>query len=391
MHPRPRDAFLEFSTMLQDQVLAPARAPNKKFVIHSDQLKSAARAISLPSRSSGVIAMTLSADALRLCESTSDSGFSIITTLDLTRSNLAQDEVIGLEVPKQLLASWSHHYDCELFFELDKDQDVLAWQGSGRSFHMRASVRFFDPKTGAEERRHLAEINARALCDAIGYAALLIEKRTASAELFDGLQISGGAAKSGYLGGVSLYRSTNLPGDLRFILPKRNVANARSAVSKMQGTVVVAETDEMVFVKSGSTELSWIKTGKCPAIDGIFDKPMAATFDVAVAEAVDSATIARIASDRGRIVLETSDHDHMLSLLSISPASRYNVAFKGILRQCSLAAGSKLELNINLADLHRVLISVRTPYAEISIAKLGLIVKSECAEYVETSALGAIH
>lgn len=375
--------------MLQDQVLVPA--PVRKFVIHSDQLKSAARAISLPSRSSGTITMMLSANTLQLRESTSDNGLTVATTLDLTRSNLAEDEIIGLELPKQLLASWSHHYDCELSFELDKDQDVLAWRGSGRSFHMKASVRFVDAKTGAEEPRHLAEINARTLYDAIGYAALLIEKRTAGSQAFDGLQISGGAARSGYLGGVSLYRSTTLPDALSFILPKRNVTNARTAISKMQGAVVVAETDEALFIKSGSTELSWIKTGKCPAMDGIFGKPMAATFDVAVAEAVDSATIARIASDRGRIVLETSDHDHMLSLLSISPASRYNVAFKGTLRQCSLTSGSKLELNVNLADLHRVLLSVRTPYAEISISKLGLIVKSAGADYVETSALAALH
>ncbi|MEH2539174.1 hypothetical protein [Bradyrhizobium sp. AZCC 1699] len=377
--------------MLQEQVLVPAHAPVRKFVVHSDQLKSAARAISLPSRSSGTITMMLSANALRLGESTSDNGLSVATTLDLTRSNLADDEIIGFELPKQLLASWSHHYDCELSFELDKNQDALAWRGSGRSFHMRAPVRFVDAKTGAEEPRHLAEINARALYDAIGYAALLIEKRTAGTQAFDGLQISGGGARSGYLGGVSLYRSTALPDALSFILPKRNVTNARTAIGKMQGAVVVAETDEAVFIKSGSTELCWIKTGRCLPIDGIFASPMAATFDVAVAEALDSATIARIASDRGRIVLETSDSDHALSLLSISPASRYDVAFKGTLRQCSLAPGSKLELNINLADLHRVLLSIRTPYAEISISKHRLIVKSAFADYVETSALAALH
>jgi hypothetical protein len=388
-HPPSRDALSEFSTMLQDQV--PAPAPVRKFVVHSDQLKSAARAISLPSRPSGTITMMLSATALRLAESTSDKGFSVATTFDLIRSNLTEDEIIGFEIPKQLLASWGHHYDCELSFELDKDQDALAWRGSGRSFHMRAPVRFVSAKASTEETRQLAEINARALYDAIGYAALLIENRTAGTQAFDGLEISGRGARSGYLGGVSLYRSNALPEALSFILPKRNVTNARAAIGKMQGAVVVDETDEALFIKSGSTELSWTKTGRCPPIDGIFATAMTATFDVAVAEALHSATIARIASDRGRIVLETSDSDHALSLLSISPASRYDVAFKGALRQCGLAPGSKLELNINLADLHRVLLSVRTPYAEISICKNGLIVKSACAEYVETSALTALH
>lgn len=383
--------FPEFSTMLQDQVLVPAPAPVRRFVVHSDQLKSAARAISLPSRSSGVIAMMLSADALRLGESTSDNGFSVATTFDLIRSTLAADEIIGLEIPKRVLASWSHHYDCELSFELDKDGESLAWKGSGRSFHIGTPVRLIDAKARTEEPRSLADVNARALYDAIGYAALLIENRTAGTQAFDGLQISGGGAKSGYLGGVSMYRSAALPDDLSFVLPKRNVANARAAIGKMQGALVVAETDDAVFVKSGSTELSWIKTGRCRPIDGIFGTAMTATFDVAVTEALRSATIARIASDRGRIVLETSDSDHTLSLLSISPTCRYDVAFKGALRQCSLAPGSKLELNINLADLHRVLLSVRTPNAEISISKHLLIVKSACADYVETSALAALH
>ncbi|QQO34277.1 hypothetical protein JJC00_00715 [Bradyrhizobium diazoefficiens] len=375
--------------MLQDQVLVPA--PVRKFVVHSDQLKSAARAISLPSRSSGTITMMLSVSTLRLSEPTSDNGLSVATTLDLTRSNLADDETIGFELPKQLLASLGHHYDCELSFELDKNQDALAWRGSGRSFHMRAPVRFVDAKTSAEEPRHLAGIDARTLYDAIGYAALLIEKRTAGTQAFDGLQISGGGARSGYLGGVSLYRSTALPDAVSFVLPKRNVTNARAAIGKMQGAVVVAETDDAIFIKSGSTELSWSKTGRCRAIDGIFDTAMTATFDVAVAEALDSATIARIASDRGRIVLETTDSDHALSLLSISPAARYDVALRGTLRQCSLAPGSKLELNVNLADLHRVLLSIRTPDAEIAISKHLLIVKSACADYVETSALAALH
>ncbi|MCK1453579.1 hypothetical protein IVB36_22565 [Bradyrhizobium sp. 35] len=375
--------------MLQEQVLVPATV--RKFVIHSDQLKSAARAISLPSRSSGTITMMLSSSELRLGESTPDNGFSVATAVDLVRSNLAEDEIVGFEFPKQLLASLGHHYNCELSFELDKEQDALAWRGSGRSFHMTAPVRFFEAKSRAEEPRHLAQVDARVLYHAIGYAALLIENRTAGTQAFDGLQISGGRARSGYLGGVSLYRSTGLPDALSFVLPKRNVNNARAAIGKMQGAVVVAETDDAVFIKSGSTELSWIKTGRCRPFDGIFDTAMAATFDVAVAEALDSTTIARIASDRGRVVLETSDSNHVLSLLSISPTSRYDVAFKGALRECSLAPGSKLELNINLADLHRVLLSIRTLDAEISITKHLLIVKSACADYVETSALAALH
>lgn len=377
--------------MPQDQVPAPAPAPVRKFVVHSDQLKSAARAISLPSRSSGVIAMTLSADTLRLGESTSDNGFSVATTFDLIRSNLAEGEIIGFEIPKQVLASWSHHYDCELSFELDKDDDALAWKGSARSFHIRTPVRFFDAKARMEEPRRLAEVNGRALYDAIGYAALLIDKRTAGAQAFDGLQISGGGARSGYLGGVSLYRSVALPNDLSFILPKRNVTNARAAIGKMQGAVVVAETDDAVFINSGSTELSWTRAGRCRPFDSIFDTAMTATFNVVVPEALGIATIARIASDRGRIVLQASDCDHSLSLLSISPTSRYEATLKGELRECSLPPDSRLELNIDLADLHRVLLSVRTPDAEISISKHRLIVKSACSDYVETSALAALH
>ncbi|MBR0866303.1 hypothetical protein JQ614_32260 [Bradyrhizobium diazoefficiens] len=391
-HPPSRDAFPEFSTMLQDQVLAPSRAPAlvKKFVVHSDQLKSAARAISLPSRSSGVIAMTLSADALRLSESTSDNGFSVATTVDLIRSNLADNETIGFEIQKKVLASWSHHYDCELSFELDKDEDGLAWKGSARSFHIRTPVRFVDATAGTEEPRRLAEVNARALYDAIGYAALLIEKRTTGTQAFDGLQISGGGARSGYLGGVSLYRSAALPNDLSCILPKRNVSNALVAIGKMQGAVAIAETDDAVFINSGSTELFWTKAGRFRPFDGIFDTVMAATFNVVVAEALRIATIARIASDRGRIVLQASDSDHSLLLLSISPTSRYEGTLKGELRECSLPPASSLELNVDLADLHRVLLSIRTPDAEISISKHRLIVKSACADYVETSALAAV-
>lgn len=377
--------------MTEDQVLVPAPAPRRKFVIHSDQLKSAARAISLPSRSSGEIAMALSAATLRLCESTSDNGVSVATTVDLIRSNLAEDEIIEFAISKKVLASWGHHYDCELSFELDKEEDALAWKGSGRSFHMRAAVRFVEAKAAAEQPRHLAEINARVLYDAIGYAALLIEKRTAGSQAFDGLQLSGGGARSGYLGGVSLYRSADLPNDLSFILPKRNVSNARAAIGKMQGTVVVAETDDAVFINSGSTELSWTRAGRCRPFDGIFDIAMTATFNVIVAEALNIATIARIASDRGRIVLHASDSGHSLSLLSISPTSRYEGALKGELRECSLMSNSSLELNIDLVDLHRVLLSIRTPDAEVSISKHRLIVKSACAEYVETSALAALH
>ena len=376
---------------MREEVLVPAQTPVWKFVIHSDQLKSAARAISLPSRSSESITMMLSANELRLNESTSDNCFSVATVINLVRSNLAVDEIVGIEIPKRLLASLGHHYDCELSFELDKAQHELAWKGSGRSFHIKAPVRFFDAKTDAEKPRHLTEVNGRVLCDAIGYAALLIEKRTAGTQAFDGLQIGGGGARSGYLGGVSLYRSTALPDALSFMLPKRNVANARAAIGKMHGTVVVAETDDAVFVKSGSTELSWIKRGRCQRIDGIFDTAMTATFDVAVSEALDSTTIARIASDRGRIVLETTPSDHALSLLSISPTSQYDVAVKAALRQCSLAPGSKLELNVNLADLYRVLLSVRTSDAEISISKHLLVVKSVCTDYVETSALAALY
>lgn len=377
--------------MLQDQVLVPARAPVIKFVLHSDQLKSAARAISLPSRSSEVIAMTLSRDALRFCESTSDNGFSVATTLDLTRSTVAESETIDFEISKKVLASLGHHYDCELSFELDKDDDILTWKGSGRSFHMRTAVRFIDAKISAEEPRHLAEVNARVLCDAIGYAALLIEKRTASTQAFDGLQLSGGGARSGYQGGVSLYRSAELPEALNFILPKRNVSNARAALGKMQGAVVVAETDDMVFINCGSTKLSWTRAGRCRAFDSVFDSAMTATFTVVVAEALGIATIARIASDRGRIVLQTSESGHSLSLKSISPTSRYEGVFKGEVRECGLTPSSNLEFNVDLADLHRVLLSIRTPVAEISISKRGLIVKSAGAEYVETSALSAVH
>ncbi|MCK1412468.1 hypothetical protein IVB55_05395 [Bradyrhizobium sp. CW4] len=377
--------------MLQEQVLVPIRAPVRKFVIHSDQLKAAARAISLPSRSSGVITMTLSADALNLCEATADNGFSVATTLDLIRSNIAEGEIIGLEISKKILASLGHHYDCELSFELDRDDGVLTWKASGRSFHMRTAVRFVDAKIGAEETRHLAEVDARVLCDAIGYAALLIEKRNANTQAFDGLQLSGGGARSGYLGGVSLYRSAGLPDALRFILPKRNVSNAYAAIGKMQGAVVVAETDDMFFINCGGTKLSWARAGRCRAFDSVFDAATTAAFTVVVAEALRIATIARIASDKGRIVLQASESGHSLSLKSISPTSRYEGALNGELRGCSLTPSSSVEFNVDLADLHRVLLSIRTHIAEIAISKRGLIIKSAGADYIETSALSALH
>jgi hypothetical protein len=87
------------------------------------------------------------------------------------------------------------------------------------------------------------------------------------------------------------------------VLPKRNVTNARAAIGKMQGAVEVAETDGAVFIKSG---------------------------------------------DRGRIVLEKSDDNHSLSLLAISRAARCEVTLKGQLRECNVAPGTNLTLNIIL-------------------------------------------
>jgi len=163
--------------MLQNHPPAPTSALTSTFAVHSDQLRSVARVISLPSRSSATIEITLSTNELRLRESTTDDGFSVAATIRPIRPpDLAENEIISFEIPKQFLSSWGHHYDCELSFELDRDQDTLAWLGSGRSFHMRTPVRFVAPKDHTEEPRYLATVNCRELCDAIGYAAILIDK-----------------------------------------------------------------------------------------------------------------------------------------------------------------------------------------------------------------------
>lgn len=382
--------FLEFSIVIQDQPV-PQTSAFTRFAVNSDQLKSTARAISLPSRSSGTIAMTLSTNKLRLNESTTDSGFSVARTIVPVRPlDLAEGETVSFEIPKRFLSSWGQHYDCELSFEMDKDQNTLAWHALGRSFHVRAPIRFIASPDCAEKLHHLATLHSRVLYDAIGHSALLIDKRTANTQAFDGLEISGGSAKSGYLGGVSLYKSAVLPDTLRFVLPKRNVANALAAIGKMQGPVDVTETERAVFIKSENAELRWSKAGLCRSLDRIFSTPTEATFNVIVDEARNSVLIASIGSDRGRIILEKSDQDLSLSLLSIAPAARYEVAFKGQFRESNLEPGTKLAFTVNLVDLSRVLLSVRTSDAEISIGKQFLIVKSSCAEYDEISVLAGL-
>jgi hypothetical protein len=374
--------------MQQDQILPHTPAPTRKFAVHSNQLKAAARMISLPNRSSESIAITLSTNELRLSESTTNDCLSVAMTITPVRPlDLTEGETVSFEIPKRFLSSWGKHYNCELSFDLDKDQDTLAWQGPERSFHVRAPIGFIEPKKHAEEQRHLATVDSRVLCDAIRYAAILIDKRIPNTQSFDGLEVSGGLAKSGYQGGVSLHKSDALPGTLNFVLSKRNVANALAAIGKMQGSLDVTETDRAVFIKSGDSELSWSKAGRCPPLDGIFGIATEATFDVTVAEALSSVLIASIGSEQGRIILEKSDQYPSLSLLSIAPAARYGVTFKAKLRECKLELGTKLAFNINLPDLERVLLSARTPHAEISIGKRFLTVKSACAEYDEISVL----
>jgi hypothetical protein len=372
-------------------VPTPTSTPKTTFAVHSDKLRSVARMITLPNRSSETIAMLLSANELRLRESTTDNGFSVAMTIEPVQPpNLAENEILSFAIPKRVLLSWGQHYDCELSFELDRDHGTLAWRGPGCSFRVQTPILFIPPKDRPEVPRHLTNVSSRVLCDAIGYAAILIDKRTANTQAFDGLEISGGAAKSGYLGGVSLYRSTILPGDLRFILPKRNVTNARGTIGKMQGAVEVAETDQEVFIKSGNTELCWKKAGRCHPIDRIFGTATNITFNVIVAEALKSVLIANIGSDRGQIVLQASEHDCSLSLRSIAPTSSYDVALKGQLRACNLAPETKLAFDINLEDLCRVFLSVRTLDADIAMSRRHLMIKSTCADYDETSVLAAL-
>jgi hypothetical protein len=335
--------------------------------------------------------MTLSTNKLRLTESTTDSGFSVTRTIVPARPlDLAEGEAVSFEISKRFLSSWGQHYDCELSFELDKDQNVLAWQGFGRSFHVKAPIRFIPLPDCIEESRHLATLQSQALREAIGHAAILVDKRTANTQSFDGLEISGGSAKSGYLGGVSLYRSAALPDTLKFVLPKRNIPNALAAIGKIQGAVDVTETERAVFIKSERAEMRWNKAGQCPSLDRIFRRATEATFSIIVDEALNSVLIASIGSDRGRIILEKSDQDLSLTLLSVASAARYEVAFKSQLRECNLEPGTKLAFTINLDDLNRVLLSVRTSDAEISIGKHFLIVKSACAEYNEISVLAGL-
>jgi hypothetical protein len=374
--------------MLQDQPLPQTPTPTRKFAVHSDQLKAAARMISLPNRSSESIAITLSTNELRLRESTKDDCLAVAMKITPIRPlELTEGETISFEIPKRFLSSWGKHYECVLSFDLDKDQDALAWQGPDRSFHVRAPIRFTNPQDQLEEPRHLASLDSGALLDAVRYAAVLIDKRTPNTQSFDGLEVSAGLAMSGYLGGVSLHKSNALPGTLNFVLSKRNVANALAAIGKMQGSLDIAETEQAVFIKSGDTELSWTKAGRCPPLDRIFGIATEATFTVIVDEALSSVLIASIGSERGRIVLEKLDREPSLSLLSIAPAARYGVNLKTTLCECNLEPGAKLAFNINLLDLQRVLLSARTPYAEISIGKRFLTVKSACAEYDEISVL----
>ncbi|WP_213736050.1 hypothetical protein [Bradyrhizobium sp. dw_411] len=344
--------------------------------------------ISLPSRSSETIAITLSTDELRLSESTKNGDFSIAMTITPARPlDLKEGDTLSFEISKRFLSSWGKHYKCELFFELDKDQDTLAWQGPESSFQINAPVRFVERQKHEEEPRHLATLDAQILRDAIRYAAILIDNRPPKLQAYDGLEISGGSAKSGYLRGVSLYKSGNLPDTLKFMLPKRNVTNTLAAIGKMQGPIDVTETDQAVFIKSGNTELSWNKAGRLQSLDRILGTAMEATLNVSVTEALNSVLIASIGSDRGRIVLEQSDQGPSLSLLSIATSARYDVALKGKFRECNLSPGAKLEINIDLRDLQQVLLSIRTLDAEVSISKRLLILKSVCEEYNEVSAL----
>jgi hypothetical protein len=377
--------------MLQDQPLPQTLMPTRKFAVHGDQLKGVARMISLPSRSSETIAITLSTDELRLSESTKNGDFSIAMTITPARPlDLTEGDTLSFEISKRFLSSWGKHYKCELFFELDKDQDTLAWQGPEPSFHINAPVRFVEPQKHEEEPRHLATLDAQILRDAIRYAAILIDNRPPKLQAYDGLEISGGSAKSGYLRGVSLYKSGNLPDTLKFMLPKRNVTNALAAIGKMQSPIDITETDQAVFIKSGNTELSWNKAGRFQSLDRILGTAMEATLNVSVTEALNSVLIASIGSDRGRIVLEQSDQGPSLSLLSIATSARYDVALKGKFRECNLSPGAKLEINIDLGDLQQVLLSIRTPDAEVSISKRLLVVKSVCEEYDEVSALASL-
>ncbi len=267
-----------------------------------------------------------------------------MTIVPVRPLDLIEGETISFEIPKQLLSSLGHHYDCELCFEFDQDHDTLAWRGLGRSFHLAAHARCIATRNYAEERNPLATLDARVLRDAIGHAAILIDKRTANTQGFDGLEVSGGSAKSGYLGGITLYKSDALPDALRFVLPKRNVPNALTAIGKMQGPIDISETESAVFIKSGDKELTWRKAGRCPSLDRILATATVATFNVMVAEALSSVLIARIGSDRGRMVLGNLGQNPALSLLSIAPAARYELAFEGKLLECNLGSEAKLEI-----------------------------------------------
>lgn len=340
--------------MLEHQIPSQTSTPTKKFAVHSDQLKSVARMISLPSRSSETIAITLSTDELRFSESTTNDDFSVAMTITPARSlNLREGETVSLEIPKRFLSSWGKHYNCELLFELNKDQDTLTWQALDHSFVVNAPVRVVETQKHAQEQRHLVTLDAQVLRDAIRYAAILIDNRPPKLQAYDGLEISGGSAKSGYLGGVSIYKSSNLPETLKVVLPKRNVTNALAAIGKAQGSVDISETDQAVFVKSGDTELFWSKAGRFSSLDRILGVATEATFGVIVAEALNSVLIANIGSDRGRIVLERYDRGPWLSLLSIATAAKYDVTFKGRFLECNLPPGTKLSFNINLVDLPR--------------------------------------
>lgn len=377
--------------MTQDLPLSQSLAIPKRFTVHSDQLKAAGRAISLPKRSNDTIVMTLSADAVRLCVSTSDNGFSASMAVNPLRPlDLAEDETISFEIPKELLVSWSKHYDCELSFELDKDEDSLTWQGTGRAFQMRTVVRFIELPKDIEEHRPLANLHARAVRDAIRHAATLIEKRSPNAKAFDGLEVSGGCAKSGYRGGLSLYKSGDLPEALSFVLPKRDVTNALSLIGRMEGVVEITETDHSVFIQDENTEFRWTKAGRCPSLDRAFCQATKATFNVMRTDALSSVLIASIGSDRGRVVLEQTDQGPSLSIVSIAPTARYSVVLDGYSNTCDLEPGAQIAFNVNLTDLHRVLFGVRTSTAEISIGQQFLLVKSSCETYEEFSLLAGL-
>lgn len=191
----------------------------------------------------------------------------------------------------------------------------------------------------------------------------------------------------GYLGGVPLCRSTAVPNAVNFVLPKRTLPS-RARRSARCGAPWSLRRLVMQPYQLRHYRTVLDQDRPVPSIDGFCDRQVTATFDVAAGEALNSVYHCQN-SLRAR-----SDCPSDIRVRSRALACRSRRrpdpmrSSRPPLRQSSLPPSSKLEFEINLVDLHRVLLGIWTPRSRSATMRDA---KSACADYVETSALAALH